>query len=300
MQDHLSSRAALIPWLFGLLSLSLSATACTPDSNAQGGTTRSAELHVGGLQLGAQPGSRMGINDTAAVSVSISNPDARQLEFTWHVTGGSIVPTAGSPRADYVAPSTPGNYRISLDVTANGKLFVTKELAVDVIRAEQFDVLANFVASGHMGDGERNRGSIIWNDGWSQNCHTPPTCVKVVYRPGSVGWAGIYLQNKDGNWGQFPGRDMRGYSKITFYARADSVAMVEFKAGGIHDPARPHRDSFETSIGVVRLGPAWARFELDLTNENLSSVIGGFAWIAKAVSNPGGAIFYLDEIFFEK
>ena len=75
--------------------------------------------------------------------------------------------------------------------------------------------------------------------------------------------------------------------------------MVEFKAGGIDAPGKPYRDSFEKSVGTVRLNHQWTRYELDLTNHNLSSVIGGFCWVAKAGQNPNGLTFYIDSITYE-
>jgi len=169
------------------------------------------------------------------------------------------------------------------------------------------DVIANFVFSGFMGDGE-NLGdkAINLNDSCTENPHSPPYCVKIIYRnlPSSIGWVGVYAQYNvkgQGNWGDQPGRNLSGYNRLVFYARGDKGGeSVEFKAGGIDAPGKPYKDSFEYSIGTIKLEKEWKRYEMDLSKEDLSSVIGGFCWVATTRSNPDGLTFYLDSITYEK
>lgn len=171
--------------------------------------------------------------------------------------------------------------------------------------ARSIDVLAYFIPSGWMGDGAdvHARDHVTWNSGWLTNCHGEPPCVKVTYTAGRQGWAGIYLQSQNSNWGQFPGRDLSGFRRLSFWARADSATAptaVEFKAGGIYDPRRPYRDSFEISLGSVVLTPVWRRFSIDLAGANLTSVIGGFAWVATGAANPRGVSFVLADLVYER
>jgi hypothetical protein len=165
------------------------------------------------------------------------------------------------------------------------------------------DVIANFVFAGWMGDGEFGEQAITLNDRWTEGAHSPPACVKVTYRPMSKGWAGIYAQYNvqgPGNWGDRPGRDLTGYTKLVFWAKGETGnEEVEFKAGGIDAPGKQYRDSFEVSLGTVQLDTNWTRYELDLSNEDLSSVIGGFCWVATKNSNPSGLTFYVDTITYE-
>ena len=88
---------------------------------------------------------------------------------------------------------------------------------------QPFDVLANFIPSGWMGDGEQGTRYIQFYDGWKQGFHSAPVCVKVTYSPGPKGWAGIYWQNKANNWGDKPCRNLKkyGYTKITFWANGE-------------------------------------------------------------------------------
>lgn len=164
--------------------------------------------------------------------------------------------------------------------------------------ANPVDVIADFVFAGWMGDQ-----SITLDDGCTENPHSPPTCVKITYRPGGQGWAGIYAQYNvqgPGNWGDRPGKNLTGYTKLVWYAKGETGnEMVEFKAGGIDASGKQYRDSFEVTKGTVRLNTNWTRYELDLTNYDLSSVIGGFCWVATARSNPNGLTFYVDSITYE-
>lgn len=169
--------------------------------------------------------------------------------------------------------------------------------------ATPVDVIADFVFAGWMGDGEFGEQAITLNDRWTEGAHSPPTCVKITYHPMSKGWAGIYAQYNvqgQGNWGERPGKDLTGYTKLVWWAKGETGnEMVEFKAGGIDAPGKQYRDSFEMSLGTVQLNTNWTRYELDLTGQDLSEVIGGFCWVATARSNPNGLTFYLDSITYE-
>ena len=43
----------------------------------------------------------------------------------------------------------------------------------------------------------------------------------------------------------------------------------------------------------------WREYSIDLRGKDLSSIIGGFAWIASVDANPGPCTFFLDNIRFE-
>lgn len=169
------------------------------------------------------------------------------------------------------------------------------------------DVIANFVFAGWMGDGEKfGDKAIALNDSCTENPHSSPSCIKITYRnlPGSIGWTGVYAQynvRQNGNWGDRLGINLNGYNKLVFYARGDKGGeSVEFKVGGIDAPGKPYKDSFEYSIGTIKLEKEWKRYEMDLSKEDLSSVIGGFCWVATTRSNPNDLTFYLDSITYEK
>ena len=128
--------------------------------------------------------------------------------------------------------------------------------------------------------------------------------LQIDYRPqrsGGLGWAGLYFQYPDGNWGQFPGRNLMGATSLTFWACADHEIDVEFFVGGIRDGRLPYADSLpKVSTGSVSVTPAWRRYELDLRGQNLSSVIGGFGLAMSRGRDAEPRSIWLDDIAFDR
>lgn len=154
-----------------------------------------------------------------------------------------------------------------------------------------------FYPSGWMGDGDKGSKHIELNDQWRDDCHSIP-CVRATYHPGNKGWAGVYWQYPDGNWGEKPGRKIENAKKVIFWARGQNGGeLVTFKVGGIH--GKKNEDSFEKVVGPIALESVWKQYEIDLSDADTSSTIGGFAWIATANGNPNGLTFYLDDICFK-
>ncbi len=161
-----------------------------------------------------------------------------------------------------------------------------------------FEVSAYFYPSGWMGDAEEGTDVVQFDDQWKDNCKTPP-CIRISYHPSGKGWAGMYWQYPDSNWGDKPGRKIVGATKIVFWARGENGGeIVKFKAGGISAPNKRYQDSFEVSTGFISLSKKWKKYEIDLTGADLSSVIGAFAWIAKKNGNLN-TTFYLDDICYQ-
>lgn len=165
---------------------------------------------------------------------------------------------------------------------------------------DSLDILSQFVPSGWMGDGEFGDRYINFNDAWKESPHSSPFCVKIAYKPSVRGWAGIFWQNEPDNWGDIAGKNLSksGFKKITFWTKGETgKEIVEFKAGGI--TGQKYKDSFTATTGKVVLKKVWTKYTLDLTNKNLSSVVGGFCWVASRIGNPNGLTFYLDDVQFE-
>jgi hypothetical protein len=169
-------------------------------------------------------------------------------------------------------------------------------------KSASVDIGAMFEASGWMGDGQYREQYVRYTAADRSSPHSRPASIKVTYTFGPMHWAGMYWQNRPDNWGDFPGADYSrsGFSKITFWARGETGnEVVRFKAGGIPDPKikKPYKDSFEVSIGATPLTREWRQYTIDLSQVDLKSVIGGFAWVANDKDNSGGSItFYLEEI----
>jgi hypothetical protein len=154
-----------------------------------------------------------------------------------------------------------------------------------------------------MGDGEYGRKYIEFSGADRTSPHSRPDSIRIVYTFGPRNFAGIYWQNQPDNWGDKPGFDYstKGFSKVSFWARGSlGGEVVEFKVGGIDDAKRRYRDSLAVTLGRVALTKEWKQYAIDITKADLSSVIGGFCWVASGDYNQGRTItFYLDDIVME-
>jgi bacteriocin-like protein len=116
----------------------------------------------------------------------------------------------------------------------------------------------------------------------------------------TLGWVGVYYQYPPNNWGTRPSPyNLNGYKKLTFWAKGEKGGEVinEFKVGGIMGD---YSDSDTAGIGPITLTKIWKQYEIELTDRELSQIIGGFAFALNLDGNPNGATFYLDEIRYEE
>jgi len=156
----------------------------------------------------------------------------------------------------------------------------------------------HFIPSGWMGD----YGDLKINESWRENPYSRRHCIRIDYSgriAQGAGWAGMYWQEPQNNWGNIPGGyDITGAEKLTFYARGEKGGEVitEFKIGGIQGE---FSDSTSVSIGPIVLTPEWKKYTITLENEDLSHVIAGFAFVISQMENPDGAVFYLDDVKYE-
>lgn len=134
------------------------------------------------------------------------------------------------------------------------------------------------------------------------NPHGGTTSIQVQYsakKSQGAGWVGVYWQNPSNNWGtKAGGYDLTGAKKLSFWVRGEKGGerIEEFKVGGI---TGEYPDSDVVGIGPVLLTPEWKQVSIDLSGKDLSSISGGFCWVASADANPGGIVFYLDDIAYE-
>ncbi len=155
-----------------------------------------------------------------------------------------------------------------------------------------------FYPSGFMGDGEIGNKYISLTHERMDVNGLKKVVTKISYNPGPKGWGGIYWQYPENNWGKHPGRNLIGARKISFLAKgAVGGEIVEFISGGIQGE---YNDSFKVSLGKLALLKSWKEYSIDLSQEDLSNVIGAFAWVASKDANPDGITFYLKDIYFER
>ena len=157
----------------------------------------------------------------------------------------------------------------------------------------------HYIPAGWMGD----YGDIKFNDMCMENPHSGTTCVRVEHLPRrsqGAGWIGVYWQNPANNWGsRKAGFDLTGAKKTTFWARGEKGGEIvaEFKIGGI---TGEFSDSAAAGIGPAMLTKEWKQYEIDLTGQDMSHIIGGFSFSLSGDDNaPEGTVFYLDDIRYE-
>jgi exo-beta-1,3-glucanase (GH17 family) len=131
------------------------------------------------------------------------------------------------------------------------------------------------------------------------------TAIQVSYHPSDrgSGWAGVYWQEPEHNWGtQDGGYDLSWASVVTFHARGrNGGEVVEFLAGGMGKARDRYHDSLPIrTTGPVRLTKDWRRYAIDLRGTDRTRVAGGFAFSISSANNPDGAEFFLDEIAYER
>lgn len=168
----------------------------------------------------------------------------------------------------------------------------------------------HFTPSGYMGD----VGDIHIDNVYEQDPHSGFTSIRVTYDAKGVGpnecdysppckWAGVYWQHPPNNWGKTEawkddGFDLSEYTNLKFWARADTNCTVEFLVGGI---GGPYGDSLVFPRKKnIKLTQTWQEYLIDLSNADLSYIIGGFGWASNWQKSPGGCSFYLDDIRFER
>ena len=167
----------------------------------------------------------------------------------------------------------------------------------------------HYTPSGYMGD----IGDISIDDAYTAVVHSGTTSIRVTYTAKGSGpnecaysppckWAGVYWQEPPNNWGTDArwanrGYDLSGYHSLLFWARANRPASIDFQVGGIDNP---YGDSLTNpQVISAKLDSKWREYRIDLSDADLSHIIGGFAWVTNWDTNPNGCTFYLDDIRFE-
>lgn len=155
----------------------------------------------------------------------------------------------------------------------------------------------HFAPSGWMGD----RQSIDLYECERSNPHSGDLSLRISYDPQGPGdWAGIYWQEPDNNWGTIEGAgySLSGASYLRFYARGEEGGeQVKFLMGGIWGDY-PDSQQPALSTDVITLTQEWMTYTLDLHGQDLSQVIGGFAFVTDECLNSEPITFYLDDIHY--
>ncbi len=173
--------------------------------------------------------------------------------------------------------------------------------------ADKNSPLNHFIPSGWMGD----TNDLKFNDQATDESATGATSIKITYtakKSQGNGWVGIYWQSSQNNWGnRDTGMDLTGYNKLAFKAKGaqGGEVITKVKAGGITTNAVTgedvdYPDSLDVAAGPIRLTNDWQEYYINLVDEDLSYVNGGFAIIFNADHADGGETIYIDDIRYVK
>jgi hypothetical protein len=181
----------------------------------------------------------------------------------------------------------------------------------------------HFVARGRFSSPGDADAVLPMNESSRRQPHSGVSCIEATFRSQGHNWGGWYFMNGvlDGketapreNWGDQPnaGLDLSGNTsgstKLSFWAvGAEGFEFIEFFCGGVGwsaekgEPTAPFPDSSPRRARRVFLTQEWRQYEIDLSNTDLSYVLGGFGWVVDADWNQGRDVhFFLDDIQFNQ
>ena len=157
-----------------------------------------------------------------------------------------------------------------------------------------FAVDSFWVPSGFMGDGETPGGIAVTEDACNgaRAGEGQGACRQFTWRPGRVGWAGVFWQYPEANWGTLPGLAIpAGATEVTLWAWGTAGGEeVKFLAG-IGGAAA---DGFASESAVFTLTTTPTQYRVALPTATLpSELVGAFGWVS---GDTGGASFFVDDI----
>lgn len=162
----------------------------------------------------------------------------------------------------------------------------------------------HFMPSGWMGD----HGDLQFNDQETKEYSSGTTAIRITYtgeKTQGQGWAGIYWQSSQNNWGEKDtGFDLSDFNKLVFKAKGakGGEVITTVKVGGITKTpggeAVSFPDSTDVEIGPIRLTEKWQEYYINLTGKNLSYINGGLCLIFNADQTDEKQSIYLDEIYY--
>lgn len=162
----------------------------------------------------------------------------------------------------------------------------------------------HFIPSGWMGD----YGDLKFSDQDTSSPASGSTAIKIDYtakRSQGQGWAGIYWQSSQNNWGtKDTGVDLTGFNKLVFKAKGKNGGEVlSLKIGGITSTpggeSVAYPDSATIDYGPIRLTKDWQEYSINLVGKDLHYINGGLCTIFNAdQAGENGETVYLDDIYY--
>lgn len=163
----------------------------------------------------------------------------------------------------------------------------------------------HFIPSGWMGD----YNDLKFNDQATDEAASGATSIKLTYtakKSQNQGWAGIYWQSAQNNWGEKDsGFDLSDFNKLAFKAKGvqGGEVITKIKVGGITTNAVSGKpvsfpDSLDVEYGPIRLTNDWQEYYVNLVDKDLTRVNGGLAIIFNTDQAGEEQTVYVDEVRF--
>lgn len=156
---------------------------------------------------------------------------------------------------------------------------------------------ADYYPSGWMGDSA----ALTIDPAETNERRCGKTSLRIQYDPKRQvhkGWAGVRFQYPPQNWGELPGRDLTGATKLTAWVHADRNARVKFTAGGTS--GQRHRDALNLER-FHEVNQCWTALSVDLSRTDLHSVISPFGIVIAAADVGAQPLnLYLDDISIDR
>jgi hypothetical protein len=239
---------------------------------------------------------------TAAFSVD-PNPTTNDREGVMVVAGKNfVVSERGERNIDESAENATHYLREVMDQCHGASYYVY---------ADADSACNHFVARGKISSTGNETNVQVMDEAWTTGCQSGITCIRCVFKTENSNWGGWYFMNgvlegnevqPKPNWGEYPdaGIDLTGATSVTFWARGEAGGEnIDFFALGVSG------NSSDKVVNSVTLKSGeWSQYSIDLSNKNLSCVLGAFGWSVDADQNDNGSgsrdiIFYLDNIKYE-
>ena len=177
----------------------------------------------------------------------------------------------------------------------------------------------HFAARGQMSSPDDEDTIPAMDETWTSLPHSGCSCIRATFKANGSNWGGWYFMNgvldsdetaPSANWGDYAnaGVNLQGASQVTFWAKgAKGGERVQFIALGVGwDSETDHAitanpDSSPQVSSWITLSKQWKKYSLDLSESDLTYVLGGFGWVTNSAQNRNRNItFYLDDIQYNK
>lgn len=245
-------------------------------------------IKTGDISLVSKLPNKVLSGEVVELNIVVDNPKNCEIDYLWETPDGKIEPQTGVSNVRYTTPCKRGVVRVICKIVEKAnkeKIIDTKYIDVNVEQLEPSGIEKKFIPSGLIGDYQN-----ITNN---QQVYKGKSCSKITFSFfGKLGWVGIYWLNGQ-NFETAKSVDLKGYTKLTFWACTEGSAKVEFIVGS------NDMDSFKNTTNVINLDNEWKMYSIHLNDKDLSVIKGGFCCVANKDNNKSKITFYLANVQYE-